>query len=105
MIDADEQFTICYQQGRRAARTGLPVTSNPHIDNASPDVSAWVEGYHSVDLTTLTLSDRFRIFQHGKNAAANGESVSACPYLDDDPEIMDLWLLGYAPQVEDLSPK
>jgi hypothetical protein len=96
----DEQFCFAYEQGRRAARIGLPITSNPHLDGEPLVVAAWTDGYRSVDVKRLSPDHRFRIFEEGRMAGVRGQPVSQSPYLDDDdPEPLELWLLGYAPDV------
>lgn len=102
MMDSDKQFSFCFEQGRRAARIGLSATSNPYLDDEPSNLSAWVEGYRTVDLKTLSCKHRFRIYEEGVKAADRGESASTCPYLDDDPEMMNIWLLGHAPCAEEL---
>jgi hypothetical protein len=96
----DEQFIFAFEQGRRAARIGLPITANPHLDSKPLAVAAWTDGYMSVDLTQFSADHRFRIYEEGRMAGAQGVSASESPYLDDDdPEPLELWLLGYAPDV------
>lgn len=101
IIDDDEQYSYAFEQGRRAAQVGLPITSNPHLDSEPSAVAAWTDGYQSIDMTHISLDDRFRIYEEGRMAGERGESASISPYLeDDDPEPLELWLRGYAPHVE-----
>lgn len=100
IIDDDERYSYVFEQGRRAARVGLPLTSNPHLGSQPVDVVAWADGFRSVDTTRLSSDNRFRIYEEGRVAGENGEPASLSPYLDDDdPEPLELWLLGYAPNV------
>lgn len=101
MCDEDEVFTACFEQGRRAARTGLHVTSNPYLDTDSNELSAWVEGFASVENSVFIPAERAQVFHAGQIASGKGENATVCPYLDDDdPERMEIWLLGYAPHIE-----
>lgn len=101
MRDADEEFEICYAQGRKAARIGKSVTANPYLDSTSLREGAWAEGHVSVDVSLLSLNIRAHIHQQGADTAANGSLASSCPYLDHpNPEYSELWLIGYAPAIE-----
>jgi hypothetical protein len=100
IINDDEQYSFAFEQGRRAARVGLPITSNPHLDSQPLAVAAWTDGYRSIDTSRWSSDHRFRIYEEGRVAGERGESASVSPYLDDDdPEPLELWLLGYAPYV------
>lgn len=97
----DAAFSRCYTEGRRAARIGGLLTSNPYLDITSVHPAAWVEGHASVDNTVLDRVERADIFKAGALAAAGGETASTCPYIaDEDPERFEIWLLGYAPHVD-----
>jgi hypothetical protein len=100
IIDDDEQYSYAFEQGRRAARVGLPITSNPHLDSQPLAVAAWTDGFRSIDTTRFSLDHRFRIYEEGRMAGERGDPALVSPYLDDDdPEPLELWLLGYAPHV------
>lgn len=105
MLCDDEIFSACFEEGRRAARTGLHVTANPYLDEETIELAAWVEGFASVDTSILIPSERAHLFQEGRTAALNLQLASTCPYLDDEnPRRMEIWLMGYAPQVEEHLP-
>lgn len=100
IIDDDEWYSYAFEQGRRAARVGLPITANPHLDSQPLAVAAWTDGFRSIDTSRLSSDHRFRIYEEGRIAGERGEPASVSPYLDDDdPEPLELWLLGYAPHV------
>lgn len=102
IADDDDQFVHVFEQGRKAARIGAPLTSNPYLDHESIEPAAWADGFHSVYLEELTAVERGRVYLEGKSAAAQGYSASVCAYVNhENPELMEIWLLGYAPHVGD----
>ncbi|AYD01755.1 hypothetical protein [Neorhizobium sp. NCHU2750] len=102
MMTDDELFSACFEEGRRAGRIGLPITTNPYLDQETIEIAAWVEGFASVDTAALIPSERAHIFHEGQTAATNGQLASTCPYLEEEnPRRMEIWLMGYAPHVEE----
>lgn len=105
MLDEDQIFARCFEQGRRAATIGKCLTANPYLDVSSEELAAWTEGFASVETATFIQAERAGTFHAGEDAAIRGEPASVCPHLDDDsPERMEIWLLGYAPHVEPEQP-
>lgn len=102
MSEDDVKFAKSFDEGRRAATIGLGLITNPYIDEGSIELDAWIEGFASVDTSTIIPTERTHIFHLGRDAAERGESASVCPYMTDDeePERMEIWLLGYAPYVD-----
>ena len=101
MSAEDVTFSQCFDHGRRAARIGMPRTTNPYLEEGSIELDAWIEGFETVDSTEIIPIERVHLFHRGREAAERGEPASVCPYTDDDnPERMEIWLLGYAPHVE-----
>ncbi|WP_313199909.1 Rmf/CrpP family protein [Rhizobium sp.] len=97
----DVIFSQCFDDGRRAARIGLPRTTNPYLDEGSIELDAWIEGYETVDSSEIIPIERIHLFHLGREAAERGDPASMCPYMNDDnPERMEIWLLGYAPYVD-----
>lgn len=52
--DADDHFFRVFESGRKAARTGAPLISNPYLDREQSEHAAWADGFNSVDLVELT---------------------------------------------------
>lgn len=101
MLEDDDLFAAAFEEGRRAARIGQFVTTNPYLDLDSVELTAWVEGFASVNTAELIPQERARIFREGENAAKTSLPAFVCPYgSEDNPERMEIWLMGYVPHAE-----
>jgi hypothetical protein len=94
-MDESVSFALRFEEGRLAARIGRSLRAN-HLANSGTDWHAWVAGYKSVNTSSLTSSERARIFFEGWSTAEVGMGIRACPYsISDHSEEVEVWLLGY----------
>jgi ribosome modulation factor len=83
----------CTEEGRVAARKGLPSSSNPYCE-PDPRENQWAYGWYDVHCD--------RAVSEGAAAFSAGEALSTCPYAHtSDGTIYGAWVNGWESQQRD----